>query len=70
METLEELIASDHVFYFHSPINPTHKGYRQVLEGFAAAFPTITRPWSRSSFPEGDFIVNPPMQLGVVTLPT
>ncbi|EHK54370.1 ester cyclase [Allomesorhizobium alhagi] len=62
MEMLEELIAPDHVFHFHSPINPIPetgpKGYRQVLEGFAAAFPDNLATIEPVTVSEGDFIVN------------
>jgi steroid delta-isomerase-like uncharacterized protein len=62
MEMLDELVAPDHVFHFHSPINPIPeigpKGYRQVLEGFAAAFPDNLATIEPVTVSEGDFIVN------------
>jgi predicted ester cyclase len=62
METLEELIAPDHVFHFHSSLNAVpevgHQGYRQVLEGFASVFPDNRATIEPVIVDEGDFIVN------------
>jgi hypothetical protein len=50
------------VFHFHSPINPIPEigpeGYRQVLEGFAAAFPDNHATMEPIGVSEGNLIVN------------
>lgn len=61
-ESLEELIAPDHVFHFQDPINPDpgigHEGYRRVLNGFAAAFPDYRAKMETIVIAEGDFLLN------------
>ena len=62
MEMLAELVALDHVFHFHSPINPPsevgQEGYRKVLKGFATAFPDNHATIEPVVVSEGNFIVN------------
>ena len=62
LETLEELIAPDHVFHFHSPINPVpetgHEGYRQVLKSFAVSFPDNHATIEPIIIVEGDLLLH------------